>query len=494
METKEGSMMYSVKKLTHTLLSRLLWVLAALALLATLAVGALFGWNRFSLDLIPAGEMEMTLDYGSPFIDPGVSVGFHGTQLLKNGIAVDAALTRDGRVDIDTTGTYTLTYRADFLWYHTQAQRVIHIVDRRPPELTLRGEQELYVLPGQPYEEPGYTAWDDYDGSLTEMVHTSEQDGVITYWVEDQAGNRTEKTRLLHYDDPTPPELTLLGDSVITLEPTTAYEEPGYTAWDNCDGDLTAQVTVEGTVDIYHGGDYILTYTVSDAFGNTTRAERTVTVVAKERPQQVTPSGKVIYLTFDDGPGPYTRQLLELLDKYNVKATFFVVCNQYSDLLEEMVSRGHSVGIHSATHNYSAIYASEEAYFQDLNRMQELIREKTGSETTLLRFPGGSSNKVSSFNEGIMTSLTQAVQDAGYQYFDWNVDSNDAGGAKTADEVFDNVVEGIGSKRVSIVLQHDVKGFSVDAVERIILWGIENGYTFLPLEATSPTCHHRVNN
>ena len=106
----------------------------------------------------------------------------------------------------------------------------------------------------------------------------------------------------------------------------------------------------------------------------------------------------------------------------------------------------------------------------------------------------GGSNLVSKFNEGIMTTLTEAVQDAGFQYFDWNVDSNDAGGALRAKTVAANVLGGVENRRISIVLQHDIHDFSVDAVEDIIIWGLKNGYTFHALTENSPTCHHRVNN
>lgn len=472
----------------------LLYGFAVLAVLITVAVAVLFGWNRFALSLTLVGEGEVTLDYGEPFVDSGVRAVFRGTHFLKEGIPVEAVLTRDGMVDTATTGTYTISYCGDFLWYHTRTERVIRIVDRISPVLSLEGDDEVYMLPNRAYQEQGYSAWDAYDGDLTDSVQTREEDGVITYWVEDQAGNRTEKTRVIHYEDPIPPEITLLGESNMEIHTATPFQEPGFTAWDNCDGDLTEQVAVEGTVDPYCSGEYTLTYTVTDAFGNTTQIQRKVTVVPRAQPEQVTPEGKVIYLTFDDGPGPYTRQLLEVLEKYNAKATFFVVSNKYSDLIGEIAAGGHAVGIHSATHDYATIYAGEEAYFRDLNQVQALILEETGKETTLLRFPGGSSNTVSRFNEGIMTRLTRTVADAGYQYFDWNVDSNDAGGAKSADEVFENVVKGVGTKRIAIVLQHDVKPFSVEAVEQILIWGLENGYTFLPLEPSSPGCHHRVNN
>ena len=135
-----------------------------------------------------------------------------------------------------------------------------------------------------------------------------------------------------------------------------------------------------------------------------------------------------------------------------------------------------------------------DAYFEDLYGMQEIIYENTGVRTHLLRFPGGSSNTISCFNEGIMTTLTQAVRDAGFRYFDWNVDSNDAGGAKKTETVVENVTKGIARQRLSVVLQHDIHEFSVEAVEKIIRWGLDQGYQFLPLEMDSPEFRHGVNN
>ena len=88
----------------------------------------------------------------------------------------------------------------------------------------------------------------------------------------------------------------------------------------------------------------------------------------------------------------------------------------------------------------------------------------------------------------------KAVEAQGFRYFDWNVDSYDAGGATTADQVFNNVVNGCKGNRWSVVLQHDIHGFSVDAVERIIQWGLANGYTFKAMTMDSPGCHHGVNN
>lgn len=275
----------------------------------------------------------------------------------------------------------------------------------------------------------------------------------------------------------------------------TFYEEPGFQALDDIDGDVTELVELEGEVTWYEKGTYPVTYTVRDACGNETTVTRTVEVTAQPWPEEIYPQKKTIYLTFDDGPGPYTKGLLDLLDAYGAKATFFVTDSGYDGTMWEIVRRGHGIGIHTVSHDYESIYSSPEAFFDDLYRMQDIIYDNTGVRTTLMRFPGGSSNTVSRHTyEGLMSILTQAVRDAGFQYFDWNVDSNDAGGARKAKTVLNNVVEGVSANRTSIVLQHDIHAYSVEAIEDILVWGINNGYSFEALTPNSPGFHHSVNN
>ena len=242
-------------------------------------------------------------------------------------------------------------------------------------------------------------------------------------------------------------------------------------------------------------GTYPITYTVSDAYENSTTVTRNVHVAAVPRPDTVYPEGKTIYLTFDDGPGIHTEHLLNILDRYGIKATFFVIDTGNYAMMKEIVERGHSIGIHSVTHDYKEIYASPEAYFADLYKMQDIIFTHTGVKTTLMRFPGGSSNEISCrISEGIMTTLTEAVQNAGFQYFDWNVSSGDAGDTTKTREVYHYVINGVSQNEVSIVLQHDIHDYSIAAVEDIITWGLDNGYQFLPLKENSPGFHHDVNN
>lgn len=475
------------------------WVLGffvTLLLLAAAAAVVVFGINKFTLAVHLTGDPVMDVPYGEHYEDPGAEVRLHGSLFWKDGIVPgDVPLTVQGEVWEDATGKYTVTYSAEYYGMHAEQKRTVRVIDTEPPVITLTPDPVGTLLPGTPYQEAGFHATDNYDGDITHRVIRVEDLDKVSYAVVDSSGNPAYAEREIPYFDPLPPEILLEGGTDYAITTGTFYEDPGFTATDNADGDITELVEVEGEVVWYEPGTYPVTYTVTDSFGNQTVVTRTVAVEAKVRPETVYPPGKVIYLTFDDGPGPYTEQLLDVLDSYGVKATFFVTDSGYDSVMKQIVDRGHSIGIHTVSHNYEEIYASPEAYFADLFQMQDIIYENTGVRTTLMRFPGGGSNTVSAaFCDGLMTILTEAVQDAGFQYFDWNVDSNDAGGARKTKTVVENVTEGVQRSRVSVVLQHDIHDFSVEAVEDIIIWGLNNGYTFLPLTENSPGMHHGVNN
>lgn len=205
---------------------------------------------------------------------------------------------------------------------------------------------------------------------------------------------------------------------------------------------------------------------------------------------------KIIYLTFDDGPGPYTDRLLGILSKYNVKATFFVTNTNsgYASCIGKAYNQGHAIGVHSYSHNYNKIYASDTAFWSDFDSMNSVIEAQTGSKSKIFRFPGGSSNTVSSFNTGIMTKLTAQASTKGYKYFDWNVSSEDAAGATTSKAVYENIKSGVQSRSTSVVLCHDIKSYTVDAMEDFIPWAQANGYTFMTINENTPVVHHTVNN
>lgn len=381
---------------------------------------------------------------------------------------------------------------------------VVEVADKEAPVIELLGDIEMTIEAGTQFEEPGFSADDNYDGDLTEKVKKNndidtctKQDVTITYSVKDSSGNEAVANRTVHIVDTTPPQITLTQGSTCYVKCGTEYMEAGYYAEDICDGDITDKVQVTGDVNTRECGSYTVSYKVSDSSGNTAEAVRTVRVYKPMTDNVVNPGNKVVYLTFDDGPGPYTQELLDVLDRYNVKATFFVTNGKpdYQNLIAEEASRGHTVAIHSASHDYSRIYQSVDAYFDDLNEMNNIIFTQTGKYADIIRFPGGSSNTVSrSYCEGIMSQLVCAVEAKGFRYCDWNVSSGDAGSANTASQVICNVINGIKGRNISIVLQHDIKKFSVDAVEEIIQWGLSEGYTFLPITSTTPMSHHGINN
>lgn len=381
---------------------------------------------------------------------------------------------------------------------------VVEVADKEAPVIELSGDIEMTIEAGTQFEEPGFSADDNYDGDLTEKVEKNndidtctKQDVTITYSVKDSSGNEAVANRTVHIVDTTPPQITLTQGSTCYVKCGTEYMEAGYYAEDICDGDITDKVQVTGDVNTRECGSYTVSYKVSDSSGNTAEAVRTVRVYKPMTDNVVNPGNKVVYLTFDDGPGPYTQELLDVLDRYNVKATFFVTNGKpdYQNLIAEEASRGHTVAIHSASHDYSRIYQSVDAYFDDLNEMNNIIFTQTGKYADIIRFPGGSSNTVSrSYCEGIMSQLVCAVEAKGFRYCDWNVSSGDAGSANTASQVICNVINGIKGRNISIVLQHDIKKFSVDAVEEIIQWGLSEGYTFLPITSTTPMSHHGINN
>ncbi len=302
--------------------------------------------------------------------------------------------------------------------------------------------------------------------------------------------------------EPTPdpalaPIITLTGGDSLTVDAAFTFVDPGATARDYLGKNLTGRITVEGKVVPYLVGEYTLTYAVADDHGQSAQVRRTVTVVPVQLPEVVQPPEKTVYLTFDDGPSNYTAILLDILKQYDVKATFFVVGERpRKDLIKRAYEEGHSIGVHSYTHDCKKIYASEQAFFNDFLATEEVIHEQTGQYTTLFRFPGGSNNTVSWYNRGIMTRLTKIMEDMGYRYFDWNARSRDSSGLDLkASQYVGTIRRGIlKNGDLTVMLQHDMNLKSIYALETLIPWALENGYTFLPLDMTSPVIHAEVKN
>ncbi|MCL1981991.1 MAG: polysaccharide deacetylase [Clostridiales bacterium] len=166
--------------------------------------------------------------------------------------------------------------------------------------------------------------------------------------------------------------------------------------------------------------------------------------------------GKVMYLTFDDGPSPgVTPMVLDTLKEYGVKATFFIVgafADRYPDLVLRIVNEGHAIGLHSYTHNYREIYASADAFMDDLRRVDDAIYEIAGVRSRVVRFPGGS---VNGYDKATYDEIVEAVSEAGFVFFDWNASLQDAVKNPVASVLFNNAVATVGDSDRVVLLAHD---------------------------------------
>jgi len=206
--------------------------------------------------------------------------------------------------------------------------------------------------------------------------------------------------------------------------------------------------------------------------------------------QYVPESQNTIYLTFDDGPTELTPHVLDILRDRDIRATFFVVYKSSDDakaLYKRIVDEGHTLALHSATHDYKKIYNSVDAFLDDMAILSDMLEEVTGVKPELLRFPGGSINN---YNKGIYQELIAEILSRGYTYHDWDTSSGSSAKSVTADGIRGNVLHGVSGKQRSIVLMHDAGSFAtVTALPDIIDSLKASGYIFEVLDKTiRPTC------
>ena len=228
----------------------------------------------------------------------------------------------------------------------------------------------------------------------------------------------------------------------------------------------------------------------------TLSAQKAADAAAVSSPQSPVPSGeKVCYLTFDDGPSKNTPLILDILKNYNAKATFFVINSADIGYIQRIHDEGHTVGLHTASHNYAQLYSSTDAYFNDLQQISDKVESIIGIRPTVMRFPGGSSNKVSAkYCKGIMTQLVTLVQEKGYSYFDWNISSGDADSTTPSyTYIRNNVLNNARNKNSICVLMHDAaaKTTTVQALPEIIEGLTNMGYRFEALTPEAYGYHHQ---
>lgn len=399
----------------------------------------------------------------------------------------------DSKLDYSTIGTYPV-----FCIYQNKSYSfTVKIVDTTPPNFEC---VSINVNPNEKIEANSLVKNIEDQSSVnisfeTEPDTSTPGEYTVNIIARDSSNNMTKKTA--HYTvlepDTTPPIINGTKDLTTSLNVEPNYLE-NITVSD--DRDANPQITVNtDEVNLQKPGTYTIIYTAIDQSGNKTTKTQHVTVYDNFVENN---AEKIVYLTFDDGPSYNTQKILEILQKYNVKATFFVTGANpsYYYLIKEAYNQGHTIGLHTFSHNYASVYSSINAYFDDLNKIGEIVKNQIGFVPKYIRFPGGSSNTVSKkYCNKIMTQLAQEVHNKGYEYYDWNVSSGDADGNNIAVNKLIKQATGT-SVNKAMILFHDTsaKDTTVTALPSIIEYYKSKGYKFEGISEHSYVSHHGINN
>lgn len=361
----------------------------------------------------------------------------------------------------------------------------------------LKGMTEYNLSRKTSYERTLYTGsnfkpeteLDFLDGLVVKIDSTVDTNKVGIYNVTYQVFKGKTYEQTVRVIDREPPVIELIGEKTMLIGSISTWKDPGATAYDATEGDLTDKI--ERKIEEQDDGTYKVLYTVSDSSGYKRTARRTLKLAKG-----------VVCLTFDDGPSTEsTPKILDILKSHNIQATFFVL--RFNDETKWLVARemaeGHTVGLHGYSHEYAQIYTDVDTLMDNFYNLDNLIKSEVDPEyqAEFIRFPGGSSNTVSKrYCAGVMSEAVKRVLDEGYNYVDWNVDSRDAAGAETADEVYRNVVDYVQPGRTNVILMHDTnsKPYTVEALDIIIKALEEKGYVFEPITEHTQIVRHSVAN
>lgn len=442
-------------------------------------------------------QKELTFFENHPRIEIHQQYNFLANiKSVKNGKIKDVSYNINN-LNIHKLGTYTINYH----YHHRQYPLKVDVIDSKKPSFQIH-----------PYEiDLGMQA---YPKNFISHIQDQTQTKIyfdkkyrfnklgkqkISITVEDQAHNKTTKNTYLKICKADKQKPIIKNLQPLTLKINTPYDlKEGLVYHDN--QDPHPQLIINSNqFDISKEGTYYVSYIVKDRSGNQTKKTRKITVVKNIKIGVEQESHeKIVYLTFDDGPSSNTIKILRILDQYKIKATFFVTGNgqNYNKYIKLAQEKGHTIGMHSYSHDYDKIYKSVDDYMADLERLSQMLNNLIGYTPHYIRFPGGSSNQISKqYNIGIMSALTKRVIDEGYQYYDWNCGTGDA----TAHLVSVNkIIQSAthSSHNNIIILAHDTntKTTTVEALPTIIQYYLNKGYKFKAIDDYSFTCHHHVKN
>ncbi len=230
---------------------------------------------KFSL----RGNNQEFIKQYAEYDDPGYSA-YRCSLFICKDISSDVII--EGNIDSSIVNNYIIKYIINTKKREYILTREIIVLDGEKPQLKLAGDNPSIVCPKHKYEEAGFEAVDNIDGDVSNNVKITAEGDKIIYSVSDSSGNIETQTREIVYKDDTLPTINLKGNNNINHNLDEDYVEPGYTASDNCDGNITANVNVTGTVNTRIEGTYTLIYQVSDSSGNKVSVKRQIRVLNKK--------------------------------------------------------------------------------------------------------------------------------------------------------------------------------------------------------------------
>lgn len=455
--------------------SKVILMIIILCFIAILMAGMF--WNTSSIVLTNERKIEIHTDVDYT----------HFIKEVRGGSIEDVDID-SSHVNIDELGEYPLY----FTYEDEQKTIQVQVVDTIPPECQVVSQQ----IALNQSADPNDFVENIVDATETEVYfkenYTFDQEGkqTIQIVVEDSCHNKTIKDVTIEVVKDTTPPTIIAGNMrfIVGSEENIASD---ISVQD--DFDKNPSLTIEkDELDMTTPGHYQIHISACDASGN--ESSKTITIQVIDETQN---NEKVVYLTFDDGPSKYTPEVLAILEQYHCKATFFVTGMNaaYRKYIKIAYDQGHTIGLHTYSHDYAKIYASTDAYFADLEKIGSLVEEYIGFVPRYIRFPGGSSNSVSKkYCEGIMTKLTQMVEEKGYIYYDWNAENGDGYAKMSQSEMLKRATSS--TQNQIMILMHDANGKqnTVDILPQVIEYYQEQGYVFKAIDDSTFVPHQHVNN
>ena len=447
-------------------------------IIAILVIGiGYFVINQSSIHFISNHEIEVNIvvDY-SRFID-------YVKDGKKDDVKIDSS-----QVNVKKVGEYKVVYK-----YKDEEKTLkVNVVDTLPPEFDVKSKK---VALNQTVE-PSEFVKNIKDASQTKVSFAKNYEFNKVGWqeieviVKDEYDNETrKKVKVNVVKDEKAPEIIVGNANVVVGEKIDLKALA--TIKDDFDKNPTLKVESD-KLDTNKIGTYQVKYIAKDVSGNQSEKTIQVEVVDKTKDNE-----KVVYLTFDDGPSRHTPEVLEILKRYQCKATFFItgMNEKYRPYIKTAYDQGHTIGLHTYSHNYSKVYASTNAYFKDLDKVGKLAKEYIGFTPKYIRFPGGGSNTISrKYNKGIMSQLTKQVGKKGYIYYDWNCENGDGYAHMSQSQMLKRATSS--SAKKVMILMHDANGKqnTVDILPKVIEHYQKKGYTFKAIDDSTPVFHQHVNN